>query len=81
MTVGTSLSINGVPIRLTEERWDHIIESHPELSAFCETILDAIEDPDYILRGTHGAYVAVVQIGKNAFLHVFTLREVASTVS
>ena len=25
-------SINGVPIRLTEERWVHIIENHDDLS-------------------------------------------------
>jgi hypothetical protein len=71
MIVGTSLSTNGVWIRLTEERWDHIVDSHPELSSLRETILDAVEDPDYILRGRRGALAAVVALGKKAFLHVF----------
>ena len=40
-------SVNGVPIRLTDERWDHIVDSHPELASYRETILDALENPDY----------------------------------
>jgi len=29
-------SQNNLPIRLTEERWAHIIEEHAELGGFCE---------------------------------------------
>ena len=35
-----------------------------ELSSFLETILDAVEDPDYILRGRRGALAAVIALGK-----------------
>jgi hypothetical protein len=64
-------SVNGVPIRLTDERWEHILDSHPELAAYREAILDAVEDPDYILTSRRGALTAVVVLGRRAFLHVF----------
>ena len=49
MILGIADSVNGVPIRLTDERWEHILDSHPELASYRETILDAVENPDYIL--------------------------------
>jgi len=69
--IGISHSINGVPIRLTEERWEHILYSHPELASFRDTLLDAVENPDYILASRRGALAAVVVLGQKAFLHVF----------
>ena len=71
MILGTADSVNGVPIRLTDERWEHILDSHPELASYRETILDAIENPDYILASRRGALAAVVVLGRKAFLHVF----------
>jgi hypothetical protein len=71
MILGISYSLNGVPIRLTYERWEHIVDSHPELSSFGETILEAVENPDYILASRRGALTAVVVLGRKAFLHVF----------
>ena len=38
-------SINGVPIRLSDERWEHILSEHPYLSGFYDEILSAIENP------------------------------------
>lgn len=49
-------SINGVPVRLTEERWDHILTNHLELSdSDMDLILDAVIHPEYILSGYRGA--------------------------
>src|SRR6267378_2611821 len=31
MILGIADAVNGVPIRLTDERWEHILDSHPEL--------------------------------------------------
>ena len=64
-------SVNGVPIRLTDERWEHILDSHPELASYRETILDAVENPDYILASRRGSLAAVIVLGRKAFLHVF----------
>ena len=71
MILGISHSVNRVPIRLTDERWEHILDSHPELASYRETILEAIENPDYILASRRGALAAVVVLGRKAFLHVF----------
>src|SRR6266513_1215427 len=71
MILGIAHSVNGVPIRLNDERWEHILDSHPELASYRETILDAIENPDYILASRRGALSAVVVLGRKAFLHVF----------
>lgn len=71
MIIGISHSVNGVPIRLTSERWEHILDSHPELASFRDTLLDAVENPDYILASRGGAFAAVVVLGRKAFLHVF----------
>jgi hypothetical protein len=63
-------SINGVPIRLTDERWEHIVDEHPNLSTYYDEILAAVESPEYILRGHgKGRRIAVVSVGRR-FLHV-----------
>src|SRR5438046_8972356 len=71
MILGIADSVNGVPIRLTDERWEHILDSHAELVSYREIILDAVENPDYILTSRRGALTAVVVVGRKAFLHVF----------
>src|SRR5712691_3501543 len=71
MILGIVDSVNGVPIRLTDERWEHILDSHPEMASYQEIILDALENPDYILTSRRGALAAVMVLGRKAFLHVF----------
>jgi len=39
-------STNSVPVRLTEERWFHIMEYHRELALFQPEVLLAIANPD-----------------------------------
>ena len=35
-------SVNGVPIRLTDERWLHIIEARDELADRSQDVLDVV---------------------------------------
>lgn len=63
-------SISGVPIRLMEERRDHIISNKPYMERYYEKVLEAIERPTWILRGYAGAKVAVLSISKQNYLHV-----------
>lgn len=63
-------SINGVPIRLTNERWEHIVSNKPYMEAFDEAILQAIEKPTVILRGYAGSLIAVLNLARAQFLHV-----------
>jgi len=68
--VDIAYSVNGVPIRLTEERWQHIVSNKPYMEAYYEHVLDAIERPTRILRGYTGALVAVLTLGKQQYLQV-----------
>lgn len=38
-------SQNGVPIRLTEERWIHITEEHSEMAGYYFEVLETVEAP------------------------------------
>ena|SRR3989344_6145090 len=54
------LSKNKVKIRLTEERWKHIVNSHLELSAKdFSKIVNTIKHPDIVLKGDMGELLAV----------------------
>lgn len=71
-------SVNGVPIRLTYERWYHIIENHDDLASYYYEVLETIEEPDFVIRGNKRALKATRNIGKNKWL-VVIYREVSKT--
>lgn len=52
-------SKNKVPVRLTIERWGHIIRRHPELKDEKDKVIEAIEKPEMILKGDFGTLMAV----------------------
>ena len=58
-----AISKRGVPIRLPLERWFHIEESHDELAGRYSDVLDAIEDPDFVVEGYGGELLAVRRVG------------------
>lgn len=57
-------AVNGVPIRLTEERWEHVVSNKPYMRSYYEKVLDAVERPTWVLRGYAGALVAVLTLGR-----------------
>ena len=63
-------SVNGVPIRLTQERWEHIVSNKPYMETYYERVLDAVERPTWVLQGYAGALAAVLTLGKQGYLHV-----------
>jgi hypothetical protein len=52
-------SRNGVPVRLTEERWQHIVSRHPEMDGQRERVLETVAEPDMIQQGDFGELLAV----------------------
>jgi len=52
-------SKNGVPIRLTAERWTHITEEHAELSGRRADLLQTLAEPQRILLGQRGELLAL----------------------
>lgn len=69
-------SVNGVPIRLTYERWYHIVENHDEMASFFHEVLNTIEDPEFVARGNRGTLKAVRSRGKRTWL-VVVYREIS----
>ena len=63
-------SLNGVPIRLPDERWLHLTEAHSEMAGYCADVLEAVEDPDAIYEGNSGELLAVKAIGTTKYLIV-----------
>ena len=63
-------SVNDVPIRFTEERWEHIINNKPYMESYYERILDAIEKPTFVLRGYAGSLIAILSVGRQRYMHV-----------
>ena len=63
-------SVNGVPIRLTYERWYHIVENHDELASYFYEVLDTIERPDFFARGSKGSLKATRNMGRRSWLVV-----------
>jgi hypothetical protein len=68
--VEVAYSVNGVPIRLTYERWYHIVENHDELASYFHEVLDVIQRPDLVFRGTQGSLKAARTLGKKSWLVV-----------
>ncbi len=60
----------GVPIRLTEERWQHIIRGHPELKKYQDEVLKTVASPDEIYQGKQGELLAVREFAEDKLLVV-----------
>ena len=52
-------SKHGVPIRLTPERWLHIVENHDDMAGYRDTVLAVVENPDAVVRGKAGELLAL----------------------
>ncbi len=68
-------SVNGVPIRLTQERLQHILTHHPELLGDEHRILESVNNPDIVQRGDVGTLLAIKKfdktlVGENKYLVV-----------
>ncbi|HQQ00640.1 MAG TPA: hypothetical protein PLY86_19475 [bacterium] len=69
-------SVNGTPIRLTYERWYHIVENHDELASYFHEVLDTVSNPDLILRGNKGCLKAARNLGSRKWI-VVVYREIS----
>jgi hypothetical protein len=47
---------SGVPIRLTDERWGHIVEEHCELAGLRTEVLETVSDSERVLSATPASY-------------------------
>ncbi|MCX6027939.1 MAG: hypothetical protein NT169_01390 [Chloroflexi bacterium] len=65
-----AFSVDGVPIRLTDERWFHIVENHEDMAGYYDDVLETIEDPEMILPGYRGSLMTTRSYGHERFLVV-----------
>lgn len=66
----TVKSITDKTIRLTDERWLHIVEGHPEMAGHLNDVLLAVAAPEMILQGGTDELLATVSTYKNKWLVV-----------
>jgi len=59
-----------VPIRLSGERWSHIIEHRDELAGRMDDVLNAVSHPDWVTRGKSGSIIAWKGFGRSKYLSV-----------
>ena len=52
-------SITGIPIRLSDERWRHIVEHHDDLAGHFHDVLETIASPEAVYEGNAGELLAV----------------------
>ena len=63
-------SVNGIPIRLTYERWYHITENHDDLASHFHDVLETVENPDLVARGNKGSLKAARNLERRKWLVV-----------
>lgn len=68
--IDKAVSRNGVVIRLTDERWAHIIEEHGELAGLRSEVLETVLLPERILAGGGGELIAIRKMGRDKHLIV-----------
>ena len=66
----TVYSKNGVPIRLTDERWAHITEEHSELADLRREIVETVANPTTIFAGDRGELLAIREVEPGKYLVV-----------
>jgi hypothetical protein len=64
--LATVNSKRGVPVRLTHERWSHIVESHDYLAGHLDLVLETISDPDYVIAGVKDELLAAKRYSHTA---------------
>ncbi|MBX3066888.1 MAG: hypothetical protein KF726_28165 [Anaerolineae bacterium] len=71
------ISKNGLPIRLPDERWEHIMIEHGELSELRDQVLSTISEPERIFVGSLDELMAIREIESGKWL-VVVYRELES---
>jgi len=64
-------SVSGVPIRLTDERWQHITRRHPDLANDRSAVLDAVQNPALLRSGQLGTLMAAKPLGSHWLVVVY----------
>jgi len=69
--VDISVAPSGVPIRLSAERWQHIVENHDDLAGYYHDVLETVAKPDAIARGHGDERLAIRRLGVHNLVVVY----------
>lgn len=64
--VGKVISKNGKEIRLTAERWSHIVEAHDYMAGNQDLLFETLEEPDVIVKGEKDEFIAIKHYDKTS---------------
>jgi len=59
-------AISGKEIRLTFKQWFHVVESHDYMAGNMSHILETVNSPDYIVRGSKDEFIALRHYSKTS---------------
>ena len=65
-----TISVFGVRIRMTQERWQHVVREHPELEGLSKEVLATVGNPEKVLAGNYGELLALKEIIPGKYLVV-----------
>ncbi len=57
--IGSVISKNSIEIRLTAERWNHIVEAHDYMAGNQDVVFETLEKPDKIIDGGRNELIAI----------------------
>ncbi len=66
--MNTAKSVNGVTIRLPDERWVHITEEHAEMAGYLYDVLETVQEPLAVFEGNEGELLAAREIETGKFI-------------
>jgi hypothetical protein len=68
--IDVATSRSGIPIRLTDERWGHIVEEHGELAGMRAEVLQTVSDAERIVAGGADELLAIRMVAAEKALIV-----------
>jgi len=72
----TAKSVNGITIRLPDERWVHITEEHAEMAGYLYDVLETVQEPLAVFEGNEGELLAAREIETGKYI-IAVYREVS----
>ena len=61
------LTYDGRALRLTDERWQHIVTEHPEIAPELNRVIQTLRHPQRVQMGDHGERIASRSISEPPF--------------
>lgn len=52
--INHTISVNNISVRLTSERWNHIVENHNDMAGCYYDVLETVSNPTWVLEGDEG---------------------------